>query len=109
VSYQNPYILQQLPFGQFPQTVLPFAAPQVPEFQRISIASNKARIELYLVPASWGTTLRQSEDSPSVVAAPVAATEAGIVADIPPITGSPVVVGCALPPAFPPEPAVHPL
>jgi len=35
VSYQNPYILQQLPFGQFPQTVFPFPAPQVPELIRI--------------------------------------------------------------------------
>ena len=65
--------------------------------------------KLYPVPARWGTRLQENEDSPSVVAAPVAATEAGIVADIPPITGSPVVVGCAPLPVFPPEPSVHPL
>jgi len=41
---------------------------------------------------------------PSVVGAPVAATPAGIVVDIPPITGSAVVLGGA-PPA---EPPVHP-
>lgn len=29
-TYQNPYIEQQFPKGQFPQTVLPFEAPQVP-------------------------------------------------------------------------------
>jgi hypothetical protein len=38
MSYQNPYILQQLPFGQFPQTVLPFPAPQVPKIQVVRLA-----------------------------------------------------------------------
>lgn len=56
--------------------------------------------------------LRHGENSPSVVAAPVAATPGAIVVDIPPITGSAVVLGCAPPPrdppVFPPEPSVHP-
>ena len=30
LTYQNPYMEQQFPLGQFPQTVLPFEAPQVP-------------------------------------------------------------------------------
>lgn len=30
ITYQNPYMEQQFPFGQLPQTVLPFEAPQVP-------------------------------------------------------------------------------
>lgn len=29
-SYQNPYMEQQFPLGQFPQTVLPFEVPHVP-------------------------------------------------------------------------------
>ena len=47
-------------------------------------------------------------DLPSVVTGPVAAAPAGIVVDIPPITGSAVVLGCAPPPGDPPAPSVHP-
>lgn len=30
LAYQNPYMEQQFPFGQLPQTVLPFEVPQLP-------------------------------------------------------------------------------
>lgn len=106
MSYQNPYILQQLPFGQFPQTVLPFAAPQVPEFQIILLA-------WLLRGLRPGKVLKASEDLPSVVGAPVAATPGAIVVDFPPITGSAVVLvlGWALPAGAPDVallPPVHP-
>lgn len=38
LAYQNPYIEQQFPFGQFPQTVLPFEVPQVPSVVTAAVA-----------------------------------------------------------------------
>jgi hypothetical protein len=52
--------------------------------------------------------VQNNEDLPSVVAAPVAATEAGIVVEIPPITGSAVVLCGAIAPTFPLKPSVQP-
>jgi hypothetical protein len=41
-TYQKPYMEQQFPFGQFPQTVLPFPAPQVPSVVTAPVAAPAA-------------------------------------------------------------------
>jgi hypothetical protein len=38
LSYQNPYMEQQFPFGQFPQTVFPLDVPQEPSVVTAAVA-----------------------------------------------------------------------
>jgi hypothetical protein len=43
-SHQNPYMEQQFPFGQCPQTVLPFPTPHVPSVVTGAVATASAGI-----------------------------------------------------------------
>jgi len=41
---------QQFPFGQFPQTVLPFEVPQVPSVVTAAVAVDSGAIEVFTGP-----------------------------------------------------------
>lgn len=54
-TYQNPYIEQQLPFFQSPQTVLPLEEPQVPSVvtAAVAVAPEAIVVETRLITGSW--------------------------------------------------------